>query len=392
MQDVLHGSARYCAVEGDCLGLMRAMPEKSVDLVFGSPPYERARLYLENGQNKGIARKTEAWVAWMVEIFREASRVCRGLVAMVVEGQTKNYRYSCGPLLLAADLCRAGFNLRKPPIFRRVGIPGSGGPDWLRNDFEWIICVTPPGKLIWSDNTACGHPPKWAPGGEVSHRTADGRRVNDLGFGDRVVRSRPGKGRIELKKGESESDVAMRCGTNLAGSGTFGDDPWGKRGRGNNLGGRKVNGEKQKGTCGDKPLSARRVVRGSSNGDTQTSDSYNPPAIANPGNVITCRVGGGLMGHKLAHENEAPFPEKLADFFVKSFCPPGGIVLDPFVGSGTTLASAVKHGRRGIGIDLRASQVAISLQRLAEVCPPPGPQGDLFEGFDHETGRPGADG
>ena len=26
------------------------------------------------------------------------------------------------------------------------------------------------GKLPWSDNTACGHPPKWAPGGEMSHR------------------------------------------------------------------------------------------------------------------------------------------------------------------------------------------------------------------------------
>ena len=35
-----------------------------------------------------------------------------------------------------ADLKRAGFNMRKPPVFHRVGIPGSGGPDWLRNDYE----------------------------------------------------------------------------------------------------------------------------------------------------------------------------------------------------------------------------------------------------------------
>jgi hypothetical protein len=62
-----------------------------------------------------------------------------------------------------ADLHRAGFNLRKPPIFNRVGIPGSGGPDWLRNDYEFIVCTTRTGKLPWADNTACGHPPKWAP-------------------------------------------------------------------------------------------------------------------------------------------------------------------------------------------------------------------------------------
>jgi hypothetical protein len=39
-----------------------------------------------------------------------------------------------------AALHEAGFKLRKPPIFQRVGIPGSGGPDWLRNDYEFVVC------------------------------------------------------------------------------------------------------------------------------------------------------------------------------------------------------------------------------------------------------------
>ena len=90
------------------------------------------------------------------------------------------------------------------------------------------------------------------------------------------------------------------------------------------------------------------------------------PAIANPGNVIKCNVGGGLMGSRLSHSNEAPFPESLAEFFVRSFCPPGGVVLDPFVGSGTTGAVAVKTGRKFIGIDLRQSQIALSYRRLSE--------------------------
>ena len=72
------------------------------------------------------------------------------------------------------------------------------------------------------------------------------------------------------------------------------------------------------------------------------------------------------MGNKLAHENEAPFPEKLADFFIKSFCPPGGIVLDPFTGSGTTCAAAEKARRKWVGIDIRQSQVELSNKRLRE--------------------------
>ncbi len=74
------------------------------------------------------------------------------------------------------------------------------------------------------------------------------------------------------------------------------------------------------------------------------------------------------MGHALAHENEAPFPEKLADFFIRSFCPPGGFVLDPFSGSGTTVAAALKAGRHGIGMDIRASQVELGNRRLAAVA------------------------
>jgi len=66
----------------------------------------------------------------------------------------------------------------------------------------------------------------------------------------------------------------------------------------------------------------------------------------------------------LAHENEAPFPEKLAEFMVRSFCPPNGIVLDPFAGSGTTCAVAKKWGRKYIGIDIRQSQVDLTNRRI----------------------------
>jgi hypothetical protein len=164
-------------IQGDCLEVMRTMPDQSVDLVFDSPPYEDARTY-------GIDFKLcgEDWVDWMFERTVEALRVCRGLVATVVEGKTRDFRYSAAPILLMADLDRRGYHLRKPPVFHRVGIPGSGGPDWLRNDYEFIVCCTNGGRLPWSDNTACGHPPKWAPGGAMSNRNADGRRKNARGY------------------------------------------------------------------------------------------------------------------------------------------------------------------------------------------------------------------
>jgi DNA modification methylase len=88
---------------------------------------------------------------------------------------------------------------------------------------------------------------------------------------------------------------------------------------------------------------------------------------ANPGNLFSVgSVGGGQIGSKLAHENEAPFPEKLAEFFIKSFCPPGGIVLDPFGGSGTTASVAKQNGRGYISVDIRQSQIELTQRRLNE--------------------------
>lgn len=91
---------------------------------------------------------------------------------------------------------------------------------------------------------------------------------------------------------------------------------------------------------------------------------YVDPDTSNPGNVISLTVGNGHLGWDGAHENEAPFPQKLANFFVRSFCPPGGLVLDCFSGSGTTVSAAVAAGRNGIGVDLRPSQCWLGQTRL----------------------------
>jgi DNA modification methylase len=81
-------------------------------------------------------------------------------------------------------------------------------------------------------------------------------------------------------------------------------------------------------------------------------------------------VGGGVMGNSICSENEAPYPEDLASFFVKSFCPPGGIVCDVFSGSGTTGAVAIREGRRFVGCDVRASQVDLTRRRISGETPP----------------------
>jgi DNA modification methylase len=60
-------------------------------------------------------------------------------------------------------------------------------------------------------------------------------------------------------------------------------------------------------------------------------------------------------------------PVALAERCILAGCKPGGTVLDPFSGSGTTGLAATRNGRRYIGIDLNAEYLALSLKtRLAQ--------------------------
>ena len=46
-------------------------------------------------------------------------------------------------------------------------------------------------------------------------------------------------------------------------------------------------------------------------------------------------------------------------------CPEGGVVLDPFMGSGTTGAVAKRHNRNFIGIELNPEYIELARKRIA---------------------------
>lgn len=282
--------------------------DQSVDLVMGSPPYCDARTY-----GIGAQRDCQTWIDWMLDVTGEALRVSKGAVIWVAAGVTRdrNYWPACEGLMY--EWWKRGGSMYRPCYWHRVGIPGSGGDQWFRADVEHVMCFKRPGKLPWTDNTAMGHPPKWAPGGEMSHRMADGARTNQWG---KALKENGDPGR------------------------------WSERTKGGTL----------------KPVmrkpSHRVMVHGA---------GYDAPSIANPGTLVKTAVGFGHLGDNICHENEAPYPEKLCEHFIRSLCPPGGTCLDPFSGSGTTAKVATQFGRIGIGADIRASQTALTRRRLGRV-------------------------
>lgn len=91
---------------------------------------------------------------------------------------------------------------------------------------------------------------------------------------------------------------------------------------------------------------------------------------AYPDNVLHMATESGNKNHSAA------FPLGLPEWFIKLFTKSEDIVLDPFLGSGTTAVAAKKFGRHYIGIDISREFCQIAEKRVKIVQPT---NGDFFE-------------
>lgn len=67
----------------------------------------------------------------------------------------------------------------------------------------------------------------------------------------------------------------------------------------------------------------------------------------------------------------AAFPEELVAFFLQQYTDPGDLVLDPFLGSGTTLKVCRAMERRGVGYEVDEAFTDLIASRIAEAWEPP---------------------
>jgi len=76
----------------------------------------------------------------------------------------------------------------------------------------------------------------------------------------------------------------------------------------------------------------------------------------------------GKLVTEAAEKNGHPCPKPLGAWrwLLDKVCPPGGVVFDPFVGSGTTLRAAKDLGRKAIGIEIEERYCEIAAQRCAQ--------------------------
>lgn len=109
-----------------------------------------------------------------------------------------------------------------------------------------------------------------------------------------------------------------------------------------------------------------KVMTGSGNRKTSGETTK---TVTRPINLMKCRgtVWDYMMAgdkNPLKRKHPAVFPDKIPFDFIQCFCPPEGVVLDPFVGCGSTAVTANGLGRNYIGIDISPEYCKLAEERI----------------------------
>lgn len=380
--DVLAGRSRWCVVEGDCLEVLRSLPDACVvDAVVTDPPYGLA--FMGKDWDHGIPG---------VAFWREALRVAKPGAHLLAFGGTRTeHRLVCA-------IEDAGWEIRDKVMW----LYGSGFPK--SHNGPWGGTALKP---AWESVTVARKPLIGTVAANVeTHGTGalniDGCRVAPTGEnlgGSHVSTKTDGWDRAahiaaQRERWAEADEKASRLGR------------WPANVVLDEAAGAMLDAQSGELTAGGFP--AHRNVSGYSGGLEQGPTPHGAVRMDGGGasRFFYCAkasrsereagLEGMARGSKLwssgeqspgtfqaegtdrTSTNHHPTvkPIALMRWLCRLATPPGGLIVDPFCGSGSTGCAAVAEGFRFVGIERDAEYVAIAERRIAEAAA----QGSLFDG------------
>lgn len=328
---------------GDCLAVLRQFPADCIDCCMTSPPYWGHRQYAGGGI--GQEADWRDYVRNLLAVCAEVRRVLTdaGSFWLNVGDTYANKRLLGIPWRVALALGdEQAWVLRNGVVWHKVKGGPDGTKDRLRNVHEHVFHFVKSGRGYYYDADAVRSPPKRA-------RVVNGAVVSATGVsGVRYHRQ------IELSTALSavEKAAAFAALENML-------------------------DEVRRGTAADFRMILRRQQRATHSDSGAVSGRAREleqrgfyflryhPAGSKPGDVwdIIPEDTQSRADGRDAHF--APYPEDLCKIPILATCPPAGVVLDPFCGTGTTMLAAGRLGRRSVGIDRSAEYVAAARVRCA---------------------------
>jgi len=327
-------------LEGDAREVLAELPDESIDFCMTSPPYWGKREYANGGL--GLERDPREYVQGLVAVFGEVKRALKATGSFWLNiGDGYRGKQLLGiPWRVAIALTdEEGWILRNSITWNKV----KGGPDntkdRLRIVSEDVFHFVKQPRGYHYDADAIRSTPRKA-------KVVDGSIVSATGVSG--VRYRR---QIELSAEltDAEKERALRAL----------DGMLQRVGRGEIADFRMIIRGQQRATHSDSERVSGRARELREKGFYFLR--YHPGG-AKPSDVW--EILPEDTQRRTAHF--APYPPDLCRIPILATCPPGGIVLDPFCGTGTTMLVARELGRKSVGIDVSAEYLRIAEERCRE--------------------------
>lgn len=314
-------------IQGDCMTGLKAMPSASVQCCITSPPYWGLRDYGHDGQ-MGLESTPDTYVAQMVAVFREVRRVLRddGTLWLNLgdsyarQAGPEESKYATKHTLNVGQI--AAYNAGAIPAKKNVPPPGLKPKDLVGIPWRVAFALQADGWYLRQD--IIWHKPNPMPESVTDRCTKAHEYLFMLSKSARYYFDQKA-----VKEPASDNPVSAarrnRKDYCTVGHNAIKGTAFGQSGKGDNA---KYKGETRN----------RRSV---------WSIATKP--------------------YKGAHF--AVMPEALVEPCLLAGSRLGDLVLDPFTGSGTVGAVAVRHGRSFVGCELNPAYVALAQQRIGAVAP-----------------------
>lgn len=343
--DILNGQNKFMLFEGDSLEILKSLPDGSVHCAITSPPYWKQRMYHhEKGINfipLGDESNYSEYISNLLTIFSELKRVLTrdGSFWLNIGDKYLNKNLLGLPWRVAIAMQEDGWILRNDIIWDQMKGTQSA-KDRFRDIYEHIFHFVKNKKYYYSHNEIRIQPTVRAKnlnGIMISATGVSGKKYyNQIRTSTYLSRDE----KLEATKALDETIEEMRNGEVIDFRMTI---------RGNQ---RTYHSENEKISGRAKELLTKGfyILK-------MRSKGYLPSDI--------WRIVPEDKWRKDTHY--AVFPEDLLINPILATCPPNGIVIDPFSGTGSTIVAAIKLKRKGIGIELSSEYNKIAKERINEV-------------------------
>lgn len=339
-----NSSDRYLLMEGNVLEVLKNIPSVSIDMAITSPPYWQHRKYTEEN-SIGNESSLQLYIENLLKVFEEIKRILKpdGSFWLNLGDSYRNKNLQGIPWRIALALQdRQGWIMRNDVIWNKIKGNPDNSKDKLRNLHEYLFHFVKQPNYYYDVDSIRNTPKSSQINKKGQVITATG--VSGVNYKRQILRS------TLLSEEEKNNALAqLNAALEKVKAGEWFDFRMVIRGQ-------------QRATHSDSVEVSGRALELKKKGYYVLP--YHPKG-SKPGDVW--EIIPEDRWRKDSHF--APFPEELCLIPVKATCPRGGIVLDPFVGTGTSILTAIELGRRGLGIDLSPEYLEFARDRLAQYQP-----------------------